>query len=641
MARKEDKKPKGKPATRITLLLDNYNQGKQDVDIRRTRHNGWNQTIDAFMSKLPQSWPYKARVTDPRIRTTIVEKTGRLINSKLQGRLVPRGGGADIVTARVNNTILDYQWDAADIGGSMIEKVALGDQVTRLYGAVFALTFWDTDKNGNDIKILNPNDVFVDPSATHIKDANWVIVREFTRVDKLKERGFDMKGIDLQQTPSAQRSNEYEDKVKLNKGLEDRVGQDLSNPIVVVATEYTATTKTVFLPKQAKILKESPNPRDDGRIPISQLRYYPLGDDVYGEIEVESVLPLQRGINSFLSGFVDEMNNASRTILKVRSSGVRRETIEFGPGAQWIVDDMSAIEPVQMGTQAIQSFNTVYPALVAAFNTAMGDQSLGVSNIQGKGEDKTATEVRNLQAQQLSRDQYNQQFLSEFLKDIMMLWLANNQQFLFDDPSKESFVMRIVGKDAIREFQSLGLADTVTEEEDMREVASVIADNPQGVTNQSVEEVVEGISTPRFPATEDSSVPKLKLSDNGEEAELTVDKTDMNGLFDYIPDVKSMAVGAGIQQQQGRQKAFEILLNPVVTQNLQAEGQRLSTKDLIVMLLEDQGVKDAERLFEEAQPEPSLGQTQGLQPEGAQGIQQPGQAPQQVPPQIPQPTGII
>lgn len=623
MARKEDKIPKGRFASKITLLLDHYTTGKQDVDIRRTRHNGWNQVIDAYMSVIPSNWPYTARVTDPRIRTTIVEKTGRLINSKLQGRLVPRDGSSDIIGARINNTVLDYQWDNANFGGSMLEKIALADQTTRLYGAIFALTFWDAKKNSNDIKVINPNDIFIDPAATHIRNAKWVVIREFTTVESLKKRGFDLKGVNLQQTPSAQRSNEYEDKVKLNKNLEDRVGQDLSNPTIIVATEYTEKKVIVYLPNQAHILKEKDNPRKDGRIPVSQLRYYPLGDDIYGEIEVEPVLPLARGINSFLSGFIDEMNNAMRPPLKIKSAGVRKETIEFGPGAQWIMDDLNNVEQMQLGTNAINSFNTVYPALIAAFNTAMGDQSLGVSNLAGRGEDKTATEVRGLEAQQLSRDQYNQQFLSEFLKDIMMLWLGNNQQFLFDDPSQEEFVMKIVGKDAIRDFQTLGLADIEVDNEDINEVADVIEENPEGVSDESIEEVVQGITAPKFPTADGR--PKLDVSENGEEAKLTIINDDIQGLFDYIPDVKSMAIGAGQQQQQGRQKAFEMLLNPVVSQNLQAEGQKLNTKDLIVMILEDNGVKDAERLFEAVQtPEvPQPGQeVPGAPPQQAPAIPQ-------------------
>lgn len=597
MATKEERKPKKEGPTRITLLLDHYNKGKQDVDIRRTRHNGWNQTVDAYMSQLRESWPYQARVTDPRLRTTIVEKTGRLINSKLQGRLVPRKGST-IIGARLNNSILDFQWDAANFGGSMLEKVAMADQVTRLYGSAYALTFWDASKNSNDIKILNPNDIFIDFAANHIRNARWAIVREFTTVKQLEARGFNVKGLDFQQTPSDQRQNEYQDKVKLNKSLQDRTGQDLSNPTLIVATEYTPTTETVFLPKQAKILSERKNPSKHGLIPISQLRYYPLGDDVYGESEAEPVLSLQRGINAFLSGFVDEMNLAMRPPLKVLNNQYRKETIEFGPGAQWVVDSLNAVEEVNLGTNAINSFNTVYPALVAAFNTAMGDQSLGVSNISGRGEDKTATEVRSLQRQQISRDQYNQQYLGEFLKDIMMMWLSNNQQFLFDDPTQEAFVMKIVGKENIRDFQALKLDEVTIADEEFQEVAGLVRDNVQSVTDEQLDAVTKGISIPTFPAEDGSSDPKMKVEDNGEEAEITVHKIDLDGLFDYIPDVKSMALGADQELKDGREKAFEIATNPVVDQKLQLEGEKLSMKDLLVTMFEDNGIKDAERLFE-------------------------------------------
>ncbi len=627
--RKEDKPVKGSTgeSSQMNLLLDHYNKGKQDVDIRRTRHNGWNQTIDVYMQRIPKNWPYTSRVTDPRLRQTIVEKTGRLVNSKLQGRLVPRRN-ATILGARLNNAILEQQWDDADFGGSMLEKIAFSDEVCRLYGSTFAEVFWDDKKNSNDIKILNPNDVFIDFAATHIRNAKWAIIREFTTVKKLKDMGINVTKDMLSQTPSDQRSNEYQDPVKLNKSLEDRVGQDLSNPTLLVAREITPTSEIMFLPKQAIILRERKNPSNHGKINIAQLRYYPLGDDVYGEAEAEVVLPLARAINSFLSAFVDEMNNSGRPPLKVRSNGVRMETLVYGPGAKWIMNDLASVEQLQMGDSAIKSFNNVYPALVAAFNTAMGNQSLGISNITGRGEDKTATEVRDLARQQFSGDQYNQQYLGEYLKDIMMMWLANNQQFLFDDPDQEEHILRIVGKDKIRDLQALKLDNQEVNQEAFDEVTETIKANPAGTDDESIREVMEGISEPTVPATDGSNEPKLKVAENGEEAELTITKSDVDGIFNYIPDIKSMARGAGEEQKEGRLRAFELLQNPIITQNLQAEGQRLNTKELIVTMLEDNGVNDAERLFEPIEQAQALGEP-GIVDQAASGAAIPGGTPQE------------
>ena len=94
---------------KLNKLLDHYTKGKQDMDTRRTRKNGWNDIVNAYMGKLPKTWPYMSVVTDPVIRTAILEKNNRLINAKLQGRLEPREGG-DMIKAKINNAILDYQW---------------------------------------------------------------------------------------------------------------------------------------------------------------------------------------------------------------------------------------------------------------------------------------------------------------------------------------------------------------------------------------------------------------------------------------------------------------------------------------------------------------------------------------------------
>lgn len=611
--------------------MDHYSKATQDMDTRRIRKNGWNDIINAYMGKLPKNWPYQSVVTDPRIRTTILEKTARLLNSKLQGRLIPREGG-DMIKARINNAILDFQWDNATDGGGMVEKVANGDQTARIFGASFAYVYWDYKRETNEIKICDPRDIFIDFGATHIRNAKWVQYREFTTIEALRDRGYDVsklkKSIQNSQSGNSDlRSTLYESVVKSNRGLEDRVGEDMSNPVIEVITEYTTTSCTVFAPRYGVILKDDKNPYKHGKIPFAQLRYYPLGDDMYGESEVEAVIPLQRALNAILCGFIDEMNITMRPPLKISSSGVRIETIEYGPGARWIMQNPNMVEQAQLSGTAVQNFNNSYPALVAAFNTAMGSESLGTSNVKGTFTDKTATEVNQLQAQQSSRDQYNQLYLSEFLKDIMMMWLHNNKQFLFDDPSKEYFIIKIIGKDNIQQFQQMKLDEKDIPQDALNEIQATIEANPSAVTDDMINQVMQDVAVPTNPVVTNPSEQdpqkydikqKLEVKPNQDEADLYVTREDLDGVFDYIPDVKSMAAGAGVMQQQARQKAYDLILaNPQVLPLLQTQGEMLKIKELLVNILEDAGERDAEGLFQPA------GQQTGVQP-GGPGLAQPG-----------------
>lgn len=586
-----------------------YSIGTQDMDTRRIRKNGWNEVINAYMGKLPINWPYQAVVTDPRIRTTITEKTSRLLNSRLQGRLIPREGG-DVLKARINNAILDYQWDAASDGGSMLEKCAVSDQMTRIFGASFALVYWDVKKNSNEIKVWDPRDIFFDPSASHIRNAKWVQMREYTTPDALERRGYNVGKLRsiIKSGVTDNRQNNWESQVKANRGLDGSTSRDTVNPTIEVVTEWTPEDCTVFAPKHGVIVYDGDNNFKHKKIPVAQLRYYPLIDDIYGESEVECVIPLARAINAFLCGTIDEMNLAMRPPLKIPSTGVRMETIEYGPGAKWIANDPSQIQEMQIGAGALQAFNNIYPALVAAFNTAMGDQSLGVSNIKGFQTDKTATEVASLEKQQNSRDQYNQLYLSEFLQDIMLMWLSNNKQFLFDDPKKKNIIIKIVGKDKIQMLQQMKLDEMDVPAYAMDEIANTVAQNPEAVSPEQISQIMSDVAVPTNPivenpddSPEDYKVKnKLDVESSGEAADLYVEPSDLEGEFDYKPDVKSMAAGAGIMLQQARQKALDTVINPQVIQLLQSQSEMLDIKELLVNAFEDAGYTDAEKLFKPA-----------------------------------------
>lgn len=610
---------------KVEILQTHYSKWTQINDTRRTRKNGWDDVISAYMGKLPPNWPYQSVVTDPVIRTTIIEKNSRLLNSKLQGRLIPREGG-DLIKARINNALLDFQWDNAQEGGTMIEKVASCDQGTRLFGASFGLVYWDTKKDSNEFKPWDIRDIGFDPGANHIRNAKWVQLREWSTVDTLERRGFDVKKLKAMikrgEITSDRRQNAYNPQELSNKSIEDEQGTDIAFVTVEVVTEYTPKTCVAFLPKYNLIIKDAKNPYKHGKIPLAMLRYYPLGTDIIGESEVEGVIPLSRAINAVLCGTIDELNLATRPPVIAMSGQYRKESIVYGPGAIWEASNPDALRELQMGANAVQAFNTLYPALKAAYNTAMGDQSLGISNVSGAQEDKTATEVKALVSQQSNRDQNNQMYLAEFLKDIMMMWLSNNKQYLFDDPTKKFRILKIVGKQNIQALQAMRLDELDIPDYAINQIADTVMQNPEMVSEQDMMSVVDDVAMPTNsviinPQEEDPEnyqiKNKLEVSDTGEEAELyyTADDLADEQVLDYIPDVKSMAAGAGAMQQEGRQKAVELVLNPQVGQMLMSQGESLKIKELLVTLLEDIGYKDAEGLFQSNQMTPQVANPMG------------------------------
>jgi hypothetical protein len=87
----------------------------------------------------------------------------------------------------------------------------------------------------------------------------------------------------------------------------------------------------------------------------------------------------------------------------------------------------------------------------------------------------------------------------------------------------------------------------------------------------------------------------------GEFAVLRVTPDDLTGQYDYIPDVKSMAIGTNEAMVNGRNQLLQLLLSPNVNAQLQSEGDKIKVKDLIISIAEDNGVRNAGKFFESVQ----------------------------------------
>ena len=594
-------------------------QASNEMEKRKTRKNGWDDVLRAYHSALPKNWPYLAKVTDPLIRTVIHEKTARLINNKLRGDVVPREGG-DVIKAKVQNALLSYQWDQATNGGTMLEKWIMMDIQTRLFGASFGLAYWDKryegkklSFEGNEFKVLDNRDVLVDYTATHVRNSKWCQVREFVTIKDLEEKGiYQLEGLRAKLDKNSDaRDIRYTSVTKQLRAMEDMVGKDRIFPTIEIVTEYRPDRWITFAPRYGEVILDVECPYKHKKIPLVQLRYYSTGDDIYGESEVEPVLPIARAVNSLLSATVDEVDISMRPPVKVaNNSEVRKDTIVYGPNALWLTGSSVAnVQEHQMGGQAVRNFQTLYYALKSAFNAAMGEMSAGVNNINPFENDKTATEVNASVRQTRVRDQYNQLFLEEALKEQMMFWLSNNSQFLLSDPTQQRKVMRIVGHSTIRELKEIGLDQMTHDDDGLSDIYNMVNSSNGEIDPVEIEMMMKEIEIPKYPVVMNPDEkdpakydikPKLAIDEQGEFATLIIEKDDFDGVYDYIPSVKSMNIGVSDTEQYGRNQALQMLLNPAIAQQLQVEGSKVKIKELLTQVLEDNGVKNAERLFEDA-----------------------------------------
>jgi hypothetical protein len=577
----------------------------------------FDEADELFRSWIDENnWPYDAILFDPRIFTFIFEKTSRLISGKPRGRLIPREG-ADVLAAKINNSLLEYQWDMATHGGPMLSKWSLMDINARKYGASFAICKWryelDTKGkvvfDGPEMQVLNNRDIAHDLTATSIESCNWFQVRQYVTFQELEQvndyaRAKPIyKNLDKLRDAIGRETTEggggdgrgqnWQSRNRSISHLEtDPVGKDDVFKTVEIITEYRRDRWITFAPRHGVILRDIENPYQNYEIPITMLRYYMIDDDLYGMSEIEPIKGTQKAINAILSQYVDEINQKLYSPIAI-GPGVRQHTLEWGKGARWIMNNpLSDFRLVESKSNAAQYFQTTYSVLVSSMQNALGESSLGTSNVQPFQTDKTATEVKALQVQRNARDNYNQIFLAEAIKRQMMLWHSMNQLLLFSDPKKQTYIIRIVGDDAMDFFIQKGLGATTIPDE----AFSLMKE--QGTISEAAFRV------PQYPVnmgteSEPDIQSKLQLEDNGKSGQLIIQPEDLKGTFDFSVDVETMAVNADEEKRNSRQLAVQLLAtNPNVLMLLNQEQYKPKFKELFVSWLQDMGFIDAEKYFE-------------------------------------------
>ena len=645
--------PVGNKAERETFdeVSSHYDMSKADLDVRITDFDKKDELFRSFIDEA--NWPYRSLVSDPRIFTALIEKGARMFANKPRGRMTPREGG-DALGAMINNEVLSFQWDDSERVDSMpmLAKWAMMDLNARKYGASFGLVPWHyqrmigKDKKGQifydgpNLKPWNNRDVLVNPSYSSIK--NWIQLRGYPTFQELESvndaarskpvyknldilrdqmrKGMGKKGGDHRQT-------NYQSKNKTISGLTDYLGSDEVFRTIEMITEYRDERWITFAPRYGTVVRDIANPYDHGQIPVVMLKYYCIDDDIYGLSEIESVEKLQRAVNALICQYLDAINMSLYTPLKINSAGgaVQMQTINFGPAEKWLMQNpQTDVLPFEQSLNGVQEFTSTYRFLISALQEGLGETSQGISNLSPGGEDKTATEIRDLAVSRNARDNFNQIYLSEAMKKQMMLWYKMNQQFFFNANEKEK-IIQITGKDSIAYFQQMGL-----DGEGMTDKSMDLLSNPEFADIARPTDLTE----PLYPvAGHDGMIrTKLRMEEDGQSGSLTVEPGDLSGLYDYVPDIESMKLPDSNQMIAAGRQIVEMAVNPQVAQILAGEGYKFKAKEALEDYFEKLGYKDADKYFDKLQQQPGMpgmmGGVNGIQGQinstGAGGIQQGG-----------------
>lgn len=607
--KKTKEKEKKKPSSSRDVFSDLYNHytdAQSELETRIThKERGFDVYDKMYRNYIePSKWPFKARIPDGRASTILNRKAERLIASKLKGKLIPRRSGSEL-GAKIGTELLLWEWTENDIRGDqpMLQKWRRMDIATRKYGAAFGLCSWDKKNDIPTFEVLENRNVLTQPGAKSIDGSDWVQVRRFVflseleKINKMSVVGplYDEDAISF--IKNKKLSNTHYRSVNRDVlGLSDGCDEKIE-----IVTEYRHDEFFTFclLERNRKgvvPLRRFKNPYIHGEIPIVRLVYDPIDDDIYGRPELENVAPLIKACWAILSQSMEQLQNELYTILMVNPKRVSVDTLQFGPGRRWFMENPGAdVVPFQTSTVGLTKMKEHFGLFSSLIMEGVGETGQDVSNVLSAITEKTATEIKDLAMLRSARDNANKLMLSSALSKMVHFWFTMSQQFI--DGYK---LVRIQGKDALRYLIEEGMNGWTLTPEGFEAVSlaaqemKIPFDDAYAILREQGE--LEKYAVPLYPIESPDLPQKLVLEDGGRAGFLAVTPNDILGEYDFIPDIEAMSLPN--DQSIFSSRSMMVSLLERIEPKILEQGYRVRWKEIVEKIAESAKLPDADMFFE-------------------------------------------
>lgn len=295
-----------------------------------------------------------------------------------------------------------------------------------------------TDFDDPTLEVVNLYDFFLDPEATDIQNAEWVIHRYFKSLAELEEAGYykNLKKLKRYVDSKIEKSPEETSRHELAFGY--RGDHDETVDKIEIWEMWDRDGLTVMAAGEV-VIREQSNPFWHGKKPFISLRDSIIPHEFYGKGEIEPVIKLQHALNTVQNQIIDNRTQVLMNMWKITGENVDESELIYRPnGVVHLSNESEKVDPI------------VPPDLTG---NAQKDLSLIKSDIQQalgiydytkgneSGANKTATGINLIQEAANARFSHKIQLLEEAIKEVGEMVLALYQQYI-----TEERVIRITGK---------------------------------------------------------------------------------------------------------------------------------------------------------------------------------------------------
>jgi len=386
-----------------------------------------------------------------------------------------------VETAKMHELLLDYQLTQRI---NTIEVASMWIKEALMYGTSFLKTMWRYETRwikrpssrmnlfgvpiGNKIEEIetviydDPDavhvdlwDLFIDPEATSIDDAEYVIHRVYRTKEYLKKQAAaglytNLEGIESTYMTS---DSEISADARLDAvGLSRTKKQDDRIELL----EYWTDDRVIVVANRSQIIRNEENPYWHCKKPFIRIVDHLVPHELYGIGEIEPIEYLQYELNDTRNQRMDNVNLIINRMWKVlRGADINPEHLVSRPGGIIPVDDMEEIEPLEVADVTSSAYKEE-----AEIKRDI-DRTMGVYEYaRGETTDRreTATTASILSNAANERFKMKVRLMEDMgLRRLGLMLIQLNQQFI-----DRERVIRILGEDGVY-FQTVTPEDIAGE----------------------------------------------------------------------------------------------------------------------------------------------------------------------------------
>lgn len=331
--------------------------------------------------------------------------------------------------------VLNYEWDRERVNTKLYRELI---NVLVKGSSVFFIP-WDEHEKQVKATPVNAFNIFPDPLATSVQDADYIIYASYFNVDKLR-RMFPEHKEELtgSQVNYSELVNENDSGAMVNNQVlvleiydrgfdttdshEDGDGSDEVNPKGRVIT---------MCPDLGIVLSNVENPYKDNQFPFVVLKDYDVPGKFWGEGEVAQLISPQKHMNELNNAIIDNAKATANTPWIVdKNSGIGVGKITARPGLIIRKNPGSEVQrpnPPSMPnyvTNTVETFKGDMEMVSGIHNTLRGENASGVYTAQG---------ILALQEAGQVRIRLKVKLLEEALGEMANMWINRMQQFWKED----------------------------------------------------------------------------------------------------------------------------------------------------------------------------------------------------------------